>query len=295
MQTVQTVQKTQKTQKTQKMNKFYFVIDSRESKLLATFGEKKGEAWEVKDSYKKYVQFNQLPVGDVIFYDTVDSVPTPVVVIERKEIKDLSGCIYSGSYKEQKLRLLKYQAENPTARLIYLVENFSISKMADLNTVANKGAPPKQRKTIKVLLSSIVSTMLRDDFYVMTTQGFDGTVAFIERIYDKWPSYRAEIQKRKTDIDTEYLKNLKVTKKENLTTENWYLRSLMCIHGVSTDKANHIAKVYPNFGCLIEAYKALSDESDREKMLKDVSCGSRKLGPVCSKKVYNHIRDSGLV
>jgi len=191
------------------MKNFYFVIDSREAKLLEVFGEKHSDGlWTVKKQYQTYVKFGQLPAGDVCFYfEESPKPPRPVVLIERKEVRDLSSCIDSGSYREQKMRMLKFQEENPGLQLIYLVENFSVATKQDLDTIVNKSAPPKSRKTIKVLMSAIVSTMLRDNFFVMTTQGFDGTVAFIERIYDKWPDYRAELEKRnvltqqqKTDI-----------------------------------------------------------------------------------------------
>jgi ERCC4-type nuclease len=271
------------------MNKFYFTIDIRESKLLDYFGVKNGKKWSVKPKYETYVKFDQLPVGDIIYYDNAVSPPTPVVMIERKEIKDLSSCIYSGSYKEQKLRMLKFRTKHPAVQLVYLIENFTISQKSDLIKIANRGAPPKQRKTMKVLLSSIVSTMLRDNFFVMTTQGFEGTVAFIERVFEKWPSYKSELSKRQTNVNHEYLKNLKVTKKENITPENWFKMCLAQIQGVSIEKASCINKNYPTFKKLLSAYESLENETDREKMLKDVQCGSRKLGPVCSKRIYEYL------
>jgi ERCC4-type nuclease len=170
-------------------------------------------------------------------------------------------------------------------------------------------------------MSAIVSTMLRDNFFVMTTQGFDGTVAFIERVYEKWPDYRSDLTKRfnstsvtaetlhKTEAVTsattetemvieeppvstvcvEYLKNVKVSKKENIDPPSWYLMALAQIPGVSIDKATQIQKVYPNFNTLIESYKVLPNTKDREKLLQDIICGTRKLGPVCSKRVYEFV------
>lgn len=313
------------------MKNFYFVIDSREAKLRDVFGELNAadNNWSVKSEYAKYIKFGQLPAGDICFYDTVNGVTKPVVLIERKEVRDLSSCIDSGSYKEQKMRMLKFQSENPGLQLIYLVENFSVAKTEDLSVIVNKSAPPKQRKSIKVLMSAIVSTMLRDNFFVMTTQGFDGTVAFIERIYEKWPDYRSDLAKRfnttvivapiaaaipsataadsditvhtdvveSTSVITEpvstvcaeYLKNVKVSKKDNMDPPSWYLMALAQIPGVSIDKATQIQKVYPNFNTLIESYKVLPNTKDREKLLQDIICGTRKLGPVCSKRVYEYV------
>jgi ERCC4-type nuclease len=290
------------------MKNFYFTIDSREAKLLEVFGQKdnSNNVWSVKPQYSTYVKFGQLPAGDVCFYDATTAssggIDKPVVLIERKEVRDLSSCIDSGSYKEQKIRMLKFRSDNPGLQLIYLVENFGIAKTSDLSEIVNKSAPPKTQKTIKVLLSAIVSTMLRDNFFVMTTQGFEGTVAFIERIYEKWPDYRSDLAKSvitststgdsTTDVTTtcaEYLKNVKVSKKDNIDPPSWFLTSLAQIPGVSIDKATFIQKVYPNFSSLIDAYKALATTKEREGMLKDLVCGTRKLGPVCSKRVYEFV------
>ena len=294
------------------MNKFYFVIDSRESKLLEVYGErtqtKKMAAladddsdtplmlsttaasvvWSVKPQFAKYVKFAQLPVGDVCFYDGDQC----VVLIERKEVRDLSSCIDSGSYKEQKLRMLKFQSENPGLQLIYLVENFSVAQKADLETIVNASAPKKQHKTIKTLMSAIVGTMLRDNFFVMTTQGFEGTVAFIERVYEKWPDYRGDLASRsnqQTSASADYLQNVKVVKKDNITPANWYLTALAQIPGVSIDKATCVQAVYPNLKNLLDKYQSLAMLKEREVLLQNIVCGGRKLGPVCSKRICEFV------
>lgn len=302
---------------------FYFVIDTRENKLLQWYGEKVNDKWVPKKEYQTYIRFEQLPCGDVCFYSAIDSVAdsaadgvdankyVPVVLIERKEVKDLSGCIYNKSYTEQKMRMLKYQSENPTVQLIYLVENFTIATKNDLKRVVNPGAPPNQQKNMQVLLSAIVSTMLRDNFFTMTTQGFEGTVAVIERIYQKWPDYKADLLAKSggtdvvnTDVsngassgtssgtsssNTEYLKNVKVQKKLNLGPQQWFVTSLSQIQGVSVDKATEVAKAYPTFKSLIDAYESLKTSKEKEQLLKDVVCGTRKLGPVCSKRIYEYV------
>jgi len=277
----------------QENGSFYFVIDTRENRLLKCYGEKINNKWVVKKKYEKYVKFRLLDCGDVCFYNVVDNNAVPVVLIERKEVKDLSSCIGNKSYKEQKMRMKKFQSENPTVQLIYLVENYSIATPDDLLKVVNPAAPKNHKKTRQVILSCLVGTMLRDNFYIMTTQGFDGTVAFIERIYKKWPEYKDELAKRtKGDIpsaETEYLKNVKVAKKQNIGPEQWYITSLAQIQGVSVDKATEVAKVYSNFKSLIDAYEKLETEKEREKMLKDIECGNRKLGPVCSKRIYEFL------
>ena len=266
------------------MKDFYFIIDSRESRLLQVYGDKSNDkkGYTPKPQYANHVKFGQLDCGDILFVHHND----PVVLIERKEIKDLCCCIDSGSYKEQKMRMKKYQSENPGLKLIYLVENYSIEHKSDLDKIANPRAPARQRKSLQVLLSAIVSTMLRDDFYVMTTQGFDGTVAFIERTYDKWPSYKLQIENKKADPQLHYLKHIKVSKKDNQTPDTWYLQSLSNVPGVSLKKAKYIQGKYSTFRELIEAFESMENP---EILLKDVQCGSRKLGKVVSKRIYQFV------
>lgn len=265
------------------------VIDVQEkNSLMRHFGLKENDTWKVKDEYSNYVSFEQLNCGDVLFIQD----DKPVVLIERKQVRDLATCISSKSYKEQKLRMLKYKSENPQVELVYLVEEFHLETKRDLSKVVNPSAPPNHRKTIKVLLSAIVSTMLRDNFKVMITQGMEGTVAFIERIYEKYPSYYKEIQSRTEDANLDYMKNVKTVKKSNIDAGNWYMLSLSHIPGMSVEKAQAIANEYANFQLLIDAYENLELEKSKENMLKNIKIKKRNLGPVLSKRVYEYVMSS---
>ena len=93
---------------------FYFIIDKRErpgskrqTSLLSHYGvqtiddENQENQWTVKPEYENRVKFSNLDCGDICFY--VED--QPIVLIERKDVKDLAGCINTKSYKEQKTRM----------------------------------------------------------------------------------------------------------------------------------------------------------------------------------------------
>ena len=263
------------------------IIDVQEkNSLMKSFGSKNADGqWVVDESYKDYVEFKSLNCGDILLLNN----DIPVVLIERKQVRDLATCLSSKSYKEQKIRMLKYKSENPQVELVYLVEEFILEDKDDLKTIVNPSAPLKHRKNVQTLLSAIVSTMFRDNFKVMITQGLGGTVAFIERIYAKYPSYGIELQNRQDDMNLEYLKTVKTVKKDNITPSNWFILSLQQIPGMSAVKAQCVSEVYSSFGKLLEAYADLETEKEKETLLKDLQLNNRKLGPVLSKRIYNMV------
>ena len=262
----------------------FFIIDKRErpgskrqTSLISHYGcrDEKSE-WKVKEEHINKVKFENLDCGDVCFY----IYGKPIILIERKDVKDLAGCINSKSYKEQKFRMQKYKSENPQLKLVYLVEDFSVNNLDDLKSIVNPAAPKKTHVSKQTILSSIVSTMFRDDFFVHTTNNIEGTIAFIDRIYNKLPGY----PKKALTADEgkhEYLKQIDVGKSKNIDPNSWYLLALSQIPGVSLDKAKGIQDKYHTFPILLNAYKS---EKNKEKMLTNVP----KVGKVLSTRIYKY-------
>lgn len=264
------------------------IIDLQEKNtLLKQFGSKNSTGdWEVNDQYKSYMTFGSLNCGDIMFL----SDDKPVILIERKHIRDLATCLSTKSYKEQKLRMLKYKSENPQVQLVYLVEEFILQDKSGLDEIVNPSAPTKHQKTNQTILSSIVSTMFRDNFKVMITHSIEGTVAFIERIFVKFPDYEKELANRKEDFNLEYMKNVNVVKKTNITPSNWYMLCLSQIQGMSMDKAKIVASVHPTFQSLLATYNDDNISiSQKQNLLTDLKLNNRKLGPVVSKRIFEFV------
>jgi ERCC4-type nuclease len=230
--------------------------------LLSHYGQRgdndNQNGWTPKKEYKSYVRFDTLDCGDVCFFKD----DQPVILIERKDIKDLASCIQNKSYKEQKTRMLKFKSNHPSLKLIYLIEDFTLEKMSDLKAVVNPRAPKSVQKNKQIILSAIVSTMLRDDFYVMITQGTEGSIAFLDRIYKKYPTYPSAggaggaggaTVRSEEDGKLEYLKQIHTKKHKNITPDAWFLYALAQIPNVSVDKAKVIQDVYKTMPNLLKA------------------------------------------
>ena len=248
----------------------FFIIDKRErpgskrqTSLISHYGcrDEKSE-WKVKEEHINKVKFENLDCGDVCFY----IYGKPIILIERKDVKDLAGCINSKSYKEQKFRMQKYKSENPQLKLVYLIEDYQITDTDDLHTVVNPMAPKKTHVSKQTILSSIVSTMFRDNFFVHTTLNLEGTIAFIERIHSKLPTYpkKTLLQSSADEGKHEYLKQIDVSKSKNIDSKSWYMLSLSQIPGVSLDKAKCIQEKYESLPKLFEEYEKCEK---KEKML----------------------------
>jgi ERCC4-type nuclease len=266
---------------------FYFIVDKRErpgakrqTSLLSYYGLNNGSGWEVKPEYSDKVRFDNLECGDVLFYMS----DKPILLIERKDIKDLAGCINSKSYKEQKFRMQKFKQDHPQLKLVYLIEDFHLNNLSDLKTVVNPAAPASQHIDKQTVLSALVSTMFRDGFFVHTTSNLEGTIAFIERLVAKLPTYP------KTSLTSEegkheYLKQIDLNKQKNIDGSAWFLCALSQIPGVSMDKAKGIADKYKSMPNLIDAYNKVVEQKKKEQMLSDVP----KIGKILSKRVYEYV------
>lgn len=266
---------------------FYFVVDKRErpgvkrqTSLLSHFGINGSEGWQVKPEFIGKVKFDNLDCGDVLFYMS----DKPILLIERKDIKDLAGCINSKSYKEQKFRMQKFKQDNPQLKLVYLIEDFNLSGLGDLKTIVNPAAPASQHIDKQTVLSALVSTMFRDGFFVHTTSNLEGTIAFIERLNVKLPTYPKQALTSE-EGKHEYLKQIDLHKQKNIDGSAWFLCALSQIPGVSMDKAKGIADKYKNMPTLIDAYNKVSEQKKKEQLLSEVP----KIGKILSKRVYEYV------
>lgn len=270
----------------------YVIIDKRErpgskrqTSLLSYYGTKiideyEETTWTVKEQYHNKIKFANLECGDICFY--LDGNPT--VLIERKDVKDLASCINSKSYKEQKMRMQKYQLDNPSLKLIYLIEDFHLSSLSELQQVVNPMAPKNVHITKQTILSVVVSTMLRDGFFVHLSESHESTVAFIERIYEKLPTYKSNSKATSDDGKHEYLKQIDTHKNKNIDSNSWFLFALSQIPGVSIDKAKPIQERYKNMTALVNEY-GKCEEKKREVMLTSIP----KIGKVLSKRIYEYV------
>ena len=84
------------------------IIDTRESNLLSLLP---------KDNDSFMITSENLTIGD-IHLCTPDN--TPIMIFERKTVKDLAASIQDGRYKEQSIRL--HNSTIPNHHIVFLIE-----------------------------------------------------------------------------------------------------------------------------------------------------------------------------
>ncbi|TMW66897.1 hypothetical protein Poli38472_012013 [Pythium oligandrum] len=189
------------------------------------------------------------------------------VIIERKEVNDLSGSIVDRRYNEQKTRL----KESGMTHVIYLVEG----SLSQQTTVRTSG-----------LQTALCRTQVQDQFFVQLCQNADETVAFLRgvhaRLLAKLPlSMRCRNPERSTSIRPPYFAsfsastaavtpedwcrqfcrpvrtftafNAQFRKKADFTVGELYQMMLMQVPGLSASRTVALSAQFPTFHHLCEA------------------------------------------
>lgn len=242
------------------------------------------------------VQVRALPLGDALWIaklrsphdaalrcrneDDDDEFSDEIVlehIVERKRLDDLMYSIRDGRFHEQKFRLKKSGLQNVT----YLVEEKTISA----EKLEAFGASME---------SAIAQMQIVDDIFVKQTSKTDDTIRYLERMtkslkrmYEQkelhvLPSASLDVanhhKRMKKLRDDEPTKVFGFTfsafcslcdKSESLTLRDLYLKMLMCMKGVTGDKAIEIQKIWPTPNALIEAYNSLDTPQAKNKMVSD--------------------------
>lgn len=239
-----------------------------------------------------------LSVGDAMWIARERALPNREIVldhiVERKRLDDLVASIRDGRFHDQKFRLTKSGARNVT----YIIEDYNIGDTGNM------------REAIETAVSS---TQVVNGFFVKRTAKLDDTIRYLVRmtkmlegIYVRQPlplipsnliesrTYPALLRHLDTTFPTLRFHptyadfSSLVSKSGALTLRDVYLKMLMCIRGVSVEKAAVIQKLYPTPKVLVEAYEAC--EGDREKLemimrALEGQVGRKKVGGALSGKI----------
>jgi crossover junction endonuclease MUS81 len=287
-------------------------LDYRESCLI--------DILKNKPELKNIVEVKNLDIGDIIITNKSHK-----LIIERKTINDLVSSVKDGRYREQKMRLLSYQKKNINTRIIYLVEGYELSTYLKNEQGALHGSlismslrdniPIFRTKDVAssiLLILRLYSRLLKNpsELFLKVSKpepeiksitigiksDTDESVV-VHRLEDNVNDNvkQIEIASKKTDITNNlskcYLDNIKIKKKDNITSDNWFSLALANIPGVSVKIAKSITSKYNKIQDLINAYNKLDEEKDREKLLCELKIidANRKIGKVISKKIYDFL------
>jgi len=252
------------------------IIDSHEEKLI--------NAMESEYLKKEcgHVEFDieQLDVGDIIFKYNGQI----VCLIERKTPDDYASSITDKRSKNQSIRISQLKKDNPDIIIIYLIEGHHLHKDHKFRNGITRDS----------LYSSIINRVVRDKFIIYHTADINDTALVISKIYDKLPENLNKDNQKHNDERLEYLKTIKLAKKENMTPDNCYLCQLSQIPGISIEIANVIAQSYPSLRSLILNYEKLPTQELKENLLAELPIQiannkTRRLGNVLSKRIHDFL------
>jgi len=217
-------------------------------------------------------------------------------IVERKRLDDLVGSVKDGRFSEQKFRLRRSGVKN----VVYLVEDVTLSS-------------EQATKYHDMMQSAIASTQVVDGYFVKRTAKLDDTIRYIARmtamlkgVYESKPLRLIPTTHLDASTYLPFMTHLRAThphpyhitytsfasmasKSDSLTLRDVYLKMLMCIRGVSGEKAIEIQKIWPTPKALLEAYERCKDQKTRDSMVEarlgSHPVGRRKIGKQLSMKI----------
>lgn len=194
------------------------------------------------------------------------------VIVERKEVHDLSGSIIDRRFYEQKARLATVCDHCGDVNVIYLIEG----SLTQITTVRTSG-----------LHTAMGRTQMQNNFFVQQCQNVDETVTFLARVnarlLSKFPPNEKgarpatlRLLPSTPFIVNEFEKifclplqtfahfNFQFRKKTQFTVHEIYQRMLLQIPGLSAAKAVGLSRKYPNFHELDQALRKRGRDSEVE-------------------------------
>ena len=229
-------------------------------------------------------------------------------IVERKRLDDLIGSIKDGRFHEQKFRLRRSGIQN----IVYLIEEFNVHDSGGASTL----------KYQEIVSSAIASTQVVNGYFVKKTLNLDDSIRYLARmtllLREKYGSHTAEpscpvalIRSHQLSSTQSYLATLErlraqnpstvyavtlptfsalSSKSDTLTLRDVFLKMLMCMRGVTGERALEIQRRWKTPRELVEAFGALeaSNPELKEAMISEQTkslVGRKKIGKALSKKI----------
>mgnify|MGYP001164183664 FL=1 len=220
------------------LKNLYIGIDFREKEIISKL--------KLKLNENQDFIIESLPIGDIIIYK--DS--KPLIIIERKTVKDLAGSIKDGRYTEQSLRLSE-SSNVPNHNIYYLIEG----SIEDFVYPIKAGRPISKQ----ALYTSLCSLSYKKGFSILRSnsifESIDILLSLFQRLQrDSSLYYNNEINNNE-DSKTDYLSSIKIIKKHNITQQDIPIMMLTQIPGLSIKTAKLIINEFGSFNLLLEDIK----------------------------------------
>ena len=179
-------------------------IDYRETKLIELIKTKIDLHNDNAKNAKNIItlEISNLPLGDItLSHEKTDK---PIIIIERKSVKDLAGSIRDGRYNEQSARLNEYPIANHN--IVYLIEG-------SIRDYKPPNVNMKNPITYPALYSSLISVLYYKGFSVLRTVDVQETAELLYRITDK-------ISRNSGKNELPYYSNNNANSNENTNSNN---------------------------------------------------------------------------
>jgi ERCC4-type nuclease len=207
-------------------------------------------------------QVKQLSVGDIWIGISGEQMVEQGLIIERKSIRDLEASILDGRYREQRGRILAYCQENNT-RPMYILEGSLSSSTGRLQKSA--------------ILKFINRLVLHYQISVLQTNSTQETAELVKALIEQWGTEDPQKSIRKKTDQVRVTDGIHIQKKVNaLDHKTFAISCLAQCPGVSVKMADAIVT---EFGTLADIMNAEPEQ------ISQVKVGSRKIGPVVSKRL----------
>jgi crossover junction endonuclease MUS81 len=188
-------------------------------------------------------------------------------IVERKSGGDLHASIIDSRYTEQKYRLQKCGVKN----VVYLIEE---------NT-----------ETDDKIFSAMVQCQVLDGFILKQTESARDTVGYL---YAMTRALQKQYEGMDLHVGGDGLEGLMTlgmfnernSKRGMYTYNDIFIKQLMCIRGMSAQKAAAVARVYPTLNALMSDIEMKGVEGV-EATLKALGTGRNGIGNALSKKMMD--------
>jgi len=241
------------------------VFDSREQQL---FADVKNFFPEEDQSIK--ISIEMLTIGDLLI-KTEDQ--TPLLLIERKSVRDLVQSLKDGRYHDQRRRWLMFQTDFPNSRISLWVEGDIIS--TDMDPVIKSS-----------LINSLFRLQSKYNIIVHQMKSRDSFVKSLYYILEKFVKDPNHLLNNPTQNENEL--NMKQYKKTTSTEETFWTCCLANVPGISYPTATKIVGVFPSLCEFIDEARNNHDQTFT-KLSQIAISTSRKLGRKQAEKIIRHI------
>jgi ERCC4-type nuclease len=233
-----------------------FWLDTRETELITLLNDTTVKALELGDVWVGVTEDGMMVEGGI--------------VIERKSIRDLEASILDGRYREQRGRILSF-CEMHKTQPMYILEGSLSSSTGRLQK--------------SVLMKFIQRLVLHYQIPVIQTASVRETAELLETMMEQWkedPSRLKQTTERITMTD-----GIHIQKKANAAEPKQFaIACLAQCNGISVKMAEALIT---HFGSLQAVMAA------PVKDIEQVKVGTRRLGPVVSKRLHEILNYVGTI